>query len=112
MPSVLRAVAVFVALTASGAAANLRSAKDTPVPPIYPIGVKNETFPRTVGTLFEVDGKVQYLSGWLHVASTLPLSLGLTVVGCNAWWLGKLSRNDDVDTAMKQIADVSFIPLR
>ena len=108
MPSVLRAVAACVALASSGVTANLRSAKDTPVPPIYPIGVKNETFARAVGTLFEVDGKVQYLSGWLHVPDALRLLLKLTLVGCNAWWLGKLSRNDDVDTAMKQIADVSL----
>ena len=53
----------LAALAASTDAAILRSAKDIPISPIYPIGVKNETFARAVGTRFEIDGKVQYLSG-------------------------------------------------
>ncbi len=45
----------------------IRSAKDTPVPPIYPIGTKKEPFAKVSGTLFEIDGKVTYFAGMCHI---------------------------------------------
>ncbi len=48
---------------AQASASLIRSSKDPQVPPIYPIGTKNESFARTSGTLFEIDGKVSYFAG-------------------------------------------------
>ena len=39
----------------------------------------------------------------------IPFFHYLTLPGTNAWWLGHLTENEDVDKAMQQIADVSLI---
>jgi hypothetical protein len=67
------------------------SSNDTPPAPMYPIGKVEGPFAKTAGRLFEIDGQVTY---W---------------AGANAWWLGHLSKNEDVDIVMQQIADVSML---
>jgi mannan endo-1,4-beta-mannosidase len=46
--------------------------------------------PRTVGRLFEIDGKVQYFAG------------------TNCWWLGNLLDDSEVELAISQMADVGY----
>ncbi len=43
----------------------IRSSKDAQIPPIYPIGTvaKDESVPKAVGRLFEINGQVTYLAG-------------------------------------------------
>jgi mannan endo-1,4-beta-mannosidase len=48
--------------------------------------------PRTVGRLFEIDGKVQYFAG------------------TNCWWLGNLLDDAEVELAISQMADVRLSP--
>lgn len=63
-------------------------------PPKYPIGAVKEPFAKVSGHLFEVNGTVGYFAG------------------TNAWWLGHLSNNDDVDTVLKQFNDVGYTVVR
>jgi hypothetical protein len=70
------------------ATAVLSSNETAPVS-LYPIGAVKGPFSKPVGRLFEIDGEVTYWSG------------------ANAWWIGHLSKNEDVDIVMQQIADVS-----
>ncbi|KAL1902448.1 hypothetical protein Sste5346_001429 [Sporothrix stenoceras] len=68
----------------------IRKASDPQVPPTYPIGVPKEPFAKTAGQLFNINGTVGYFAG------------------TNAWWLGHLTKNEDVDKAMQQIADTKY----
>jgi mannan endo-1,4-beta-mannosidase len=68
----------------------IRSIKEPQIPPIYPIGAVNGSFAKVSGRLFNIDGRVAYFSG------------------TNAWYLGHLMSNDDVDLVMKQLVDVSL----
>lgn len=66
----------------------------SPQPPCrYPIG-KPGSFAKPARRLFNLDGKVQYFAG------------------SNAWWLGHLSNNADVDIALKQVAATGYKVLR
>jgi mannan endo-1,4-beta-mannosidase len=58
--------------------------------PAVPIGRGGGHIPRTVGRLFEIDGKVQYFAG------------------TNCWWLGNLLDDSEVELAMSQMADVRY----
>jgi mannan endo-1,4-beta-mannosidase len=64
------------------------SSNDTAPESLYPIGAVDGPFAKPAGRLFELDGTVTYWSG------------------ANAWWIGHLSKNEDVDIVMQQIADV------
>ncbi|CAK7211356.1 hypothetical protein SBRCBS47491_001096 [Sporothrix bragantina] len=68
----------------------IRTANDPQVPPQYPIGVSKEPFAKPAGQLFDINGTVSYFAG------------------TNAWWLGHLTKNEDVDKAMQQIADTKY----
>ncbi|KAK3934248.1 glycoside hydrolase [Diplogelasinospora grovesii] len=68
----------------------IRSAKDPQIPPIYPIGTTKEPFVKVDGRLFNIAGKTGYFAG------------------TNAWWLGHLTNNTDVDTAMQQISNTGY----
>ncbi|CAK7222547.1 hypothetical protein SCUCBS95973_004878 [Sporothrix curviconia] len=72
----------------------IRTAGDPQVPPQYPIGVSKEPFAKPAGQLFDINGTVSYFAG------------------TNAWWLGHLTKNDDVDKAMQQIADTKYKVVR
>ncbi|KAK3374342.1 family 5 putative glycoside hydrolase [Lasiosphaeria ovina] len=67
----------------------VRSTQDPQILPVYAIGASNGSFAKVNGRLFEIDGRTGYFAG------------------TNAWWLGHLTRNEDVDVAMQQIADAS-----
>ncbi|OIW28323.1 glycoside hydrolase [Coniochaeta ligniaria NRRL 30616] len=78
-----------------GADGDLRSSKDAnPPPPLYPLGARSGTYAKVSGRLFEIDGKIGYFSG------------------TNAWWLGHLENDDDVDIATQQIADTGYTIVR
>ncbi len=49
---------VVLGLVGSANPALIRSAKELPVPPVYPIGTKKEAFAKPAGLLFEIDDKV------------------------------------------------------
>lgn len=60
--------------------------------------------------LFQLAGKTQYFAGVLpsnHAAAATDM-----YPGTNAWWLGHLPSNQDVDTAVAQMAAVSTAPSR
>ncbi|CAO1600550.1 hypothetical protein XANCAGTX0491_004233 [Xanthoria calcicola] len=60
--------------------------------------------------LFQLAGKTQYFAGALlsnHAASTTDM-----YPGTNAWWLGHLPSNQDVDTAVAQMAATGYKVLR
>ncbi|KAF8854067.1 family 5 putative glycoside hydrolase [Acephala macrosclerotiorum] len=59
----------------------------------YPIG-KSGSNAKVSGRLFEIDGKVEYFAG------------------SNAWWLGHLSKNSDVDIALEEVANTGYKILR
>ncbi|KAH8879648.1 family 5 putative glycoside hydrolase [Thozetella sp. PMI_491] len=59
-------------------------------PPQVPIGTSKAPFAKVSGRLFELDGKVGYFAG------------------TNAWWLGHLTENKDVDLALQEIADTQY----
>lgn len=85
-------VGLVSSVAADGNATDLglyRKATDPQVPPAYPFGVSKEPFAKPAGQLFDINGTVGYFAG------------------TNAWWLGHLTKNEDVDKAMQQIADVS-----
>ncbi|CAK7237571.1 hypothetical protein SEUCBS140593_010015 [Sporothrix eucalyptigena] len=68
----------------------IRTAHDPQIPPKYPIGVSKEPFAKTAGQLFDINGTVGYFAG------------------TNAWWLGHLTKNEDVDKAMQEIVDTKY----
>ncbi|KAE8441983.1 hypothetical protein EG329_004109 [Mollisiaceae sp. DMI_Dod_QoI] len=59
----------------------------------YPIG-QNGSNAKVAGRLFNIDGKVEYFAG------------------NNAWWLGHLSNNSDVDIALQEVANTGYKILR
>ncbi|KUJ16641.1 glycoside hydrolase [Mollisia scopiformis] len=59
----------------------------------YPIG-KTGINAKVSGRLFDIDGKVEYFAG------------------SNAWWLGHLSNNSDVDTTLQQVVNTGYKILR
>ncbi len=63
----MRGLGLLLFLGSARAASDLiRSAKDPQVPSPYPIGTKDEPFAKPAGTLFEINGKVQYFAGPYH----------------------------------------------
>lgn len=56
---------------------------------VYPIGQHPTAPPKAVGRVFEIDGQVEYFAG------------------TNAWWLGHLNNNSDIDTSLAEIKAVS-----
>ncbi|KAL2838066.1 mannan endo-1,4-beta-mannosidase B [Aspergillus pseudodeflectus] len=62
--------------------------------PAVPIGRGGGHIPRTVGRLFEIDGKVQYFAG------------------TNCWWLGNLLDDSEVELAISQMADTGYKVVR
>lgn len=88
----------------------IRKATDPQVPSTYPIGVSKESFAKTAGQLFDINGTVSYFAGEHRTRRVLSIDTivlsYLTQSGTNAWWLGHLTKNEDVDKAMQQIADV------
>lgn len=68
----------------------------------------NINVPSTDGHLFHINGKTHYLVGTevfqQHV--TLMLVYAHRLVGTNAWWLGHLSSNADVDATISEMAQV------
>ena len=85
-------IASLLSLTLAASAAVISSSSQQP-PCKYPIG-KSGNFAKPAGRLFNIDGKVQYFAG------------------SNAWWLGHLSKNSDVDIALKQVAATGYKILR
>ncbi|OAA66774.1 glycoside hydrolase family 5 protein [Niveomyces insectorum RCEF 264] len=88
--SLLGVVASATAIRRSTPLGPIRSVHDPQVPPLYPIGVKNESFARPAGQLFNINGNVSYFAG------------------TNAWWLGHLTKNEDVDKALQEIVDTKY----
>ncbi|KAL9593796.1 MAG: hypothetical protein Q9219_007375 [cf. Caloplaca sp. 3 TL-2023] len=67
--------------------------------------------------LFKINGKTQYFAGKKPFAQiTCFFSKEYTyqppLAGANAWWLGHLYSNQDVDTALSQIAATGYKVLR
>lgn len=58
---------------ASAGASVIRPAKDSQVPPIYPIGTGNGSFAKAVGRVFEVDGKTGYFAGETQIKTCMTL---------------------------------------
>lgn len=85
-------VVAFVALVR--AESWIRSVTEPQISPVVSIGQNKKPFAKPVGTRFEVDGKIQYFAG------------------VNAWWLGHLSNDSDIETAMQQIADIGYKIIR
>ncbi|PVH83751.1 glycoside hydrolase family 5 protein [Cadophora sp. DSE1049] len=85
-------LASLLSLALAASAAVISSTSQQP-PCKYPIG-KSGSFAKAAGRLFNIDGKVQYFAG------------------SNAWWLGHLSKNSDVDIALKQVAATGYKILR
>jgi hypothetical protein len=57
-------IAAVVASAASVTGAGIvLSSKETPIPPIYPIGAVKEPFAKPSGRLFDINGTVEYFSG-------------------------------------------------
>lgn len=54
---------------------------------------RGEMFSSAKGRTFDIDGKIQYFAG------------------TNAWWLGHLTSDDDLEVAMSEIAEVWTCPL-
>ena len=59
------------------------------------------------GRLFNIDGKTQYFAGEVYFCSHLRYILTCGS-GTNTWWLGHLMSDADVETAVSEIASVSF----
>jgi len=83
---------LLLPLLGSAVLGELRSSKDPPLPPAYPIGHVDEPFAKAVGRIFEVNGTARYLTG------------------TNAWYLNRLDEGD-LEITLKQILDVSIFPL-
>lgn len=71
---------------------HIRSPDDPQPDCAYPIGRFGGANAKVAGRLFDIDGRVQYFAG------------------SNAWWLAHLSKNSDVDIALKEVAAVSSPP--
>ncbi|ORY63485.1 glycoside hydrolase superfamily [Pseudomassariella vexata] len=60
----------------------------------YPIGNGKGPNAKVAGRVFDIDGRVGYFAG------------------SNAWWLGHLSNNADVDISLQQVANTKYKVLR
>ncbi|KAH8199555.1 hypothetical protein TruAng_006306 [Truncatella angustata] len=87
-------VSLATAWAVSTAALPTQSARDIQAVSVYPVGTSKNANAKVAGRLFNIDGKVGYFAG------------------SNAWWLGHLSRNSDVDTALKEVAKTKYKVLR
>ncbi|KAH8660425.1 family 5 putative glycoside hydrolase [Xylariales sp. PMI_506] len=78
----------------AGAVPAAPSIRDSEAGSVYPIGTGSGGNAKTAGRLFNVDGQVSYFAG------------------SNAWWLAHLSKNSDVDIALKEVANTKYKILR
>ena len=74
---------------------------------VVAIEARGTKYPSVVGRLFNIDGKKQYFAGKPRSALSSRNRLN-RFIGTNAWYLGHLTSNADVDQAMSQIAAVSM----
>jgi hypothetical protein len=81
MASLRGVLGALLGITSVSRAVILKSAKDTPVPPVYAIGQVNESFAKPAGLLFDVNGKVEYFSGELRAGRRLRVK--------GSWLTGK-----------------------
>ena len=70
---------------------------------------RGTVYSSTSGRLFNIAGKTQYFSG--QSCSHHPVQNLLIYLGTNAWYLGHLTSNDDINQAMSQIAAVFAEPI-
>ncbi|RDW80391.1 hypothetical protein BP5796_05089 [Coleophoma crateriformis] len=82
----------FSALAASLPTLHIDTANKQPAS-VYPIGAAGINA-KPAGRLFNIDGQVQYFAG------------------SNAWWLAHLSKNSDIDIALKEVANTQYKVLR
>jgi len=68
----------------------IQSASEPQPPSLFSIGASGGANAKIAGRLFDIDGRVEYFAG------------------TNAWWLGHLSVNSDVDTALDQIVSSNY----
>lgn len=88
----MKFLAVVTALVGVAAASSqVLPAGKTPISPKCPLGGGNrKNFAKTSGRLFEIDGKVQYFAG------------------TNSWWLSHLSKDSDIDAALKEMKRTGY----
>lgn len=93
----MRALDCFLAIlgiAASVTALPTVSVNSVQPPCAFPIGTGKGSNAKTVGRLFNLDGRVGYFAG------------------SNAWWLAHLTKNSDVDIALQQVAETQYKILR
>ncbi|CAN8106177.1 unnamed protein product [Discula destructiva] len=83
-----------LAVVARALSASALHVDSTQPPPAYPIGRTGGANAKAAGRLFDIDGKVEYFAG------------------SNAWWLAHLSKNSDIDTSLRQVANTKYKILR
>lgn len=66
---------------------------------------RGTTYPSVDQRLFNINGETQYFAGKLLVSELVAISSRR--LGTNTWWLAHLFSNDDINTALSQIAAVS-----
>ena len=74
-------------------------------PPTVSIGAAGGPIASVSGRMFSIESKVQYFSG--NSISEGGLTRLVTFLGANAWWLGYLQSNTDVDNVLSDFASVS-----
>ena len=104
----------FPAIVATAAILANNVVSASPLPVAESVDEASPVFGRAVcrpiskpkGRLFNINGKTQYFACKCLVGKLRLLHVALTFAATNAWWLGHLRENSDVDQALSQMAEV------